>query len=79
MKLPLLHTLELELTHWNPPQTTYQQLKALSAELRLYCPNIERIIFVNDFERTVMGYKEGICRILGESEVSAELLWRETV
>lgn len=75
MRLPRLQCLEVEVTDWQPPPTGMPALRALGGELRLYCPSVTMVVFVRDFDRTVITYVEGVCRL--DTEASPELLWRD--
>ena len=74
-RLPNIQSVELEVTGWNPPPSTPAALKALASEMRLYKPSVVRIIFVRDFDRTVVTALDGTCRVI--PEMNADLLWRE--
>ena len=75
MRLPMAHSLELEVSHWYPPPSSSNALRALCAELRIYAPSVRRVIFVNDFDRTIVTAVKGVCRV--EDAIGAELLWRD--
>ncbi|KAJ7599843.1 hypothetical protein C8J56DRAFT_1072468 [Mycena floridula] len=75
MKLPRLQCIELDVTHWTPQPISFGALRALGGELRLYCPNVTRVVFVRDFDRSVITYVEGVCT--PDHGVSADLLWRD--
>lgn len=77
MRLPLLHTLELEITEWEPPPSTTEAFRALAKELRLYCPTVGSIVFVLDFERTLVTIKDGFFTVEISIGTGADLLWRE--
>ena len=74
MRLRRLHTIELEVSEWDPAPTP-QALRALASELRLYCSSIKCCIFVQDFERTVVRVVNGFCAI--DYDTVTENLWRE--
>ncbi|KAI0345510.1 hypothetical protein BDW22DRAFT_1426198 [Trametopsis cervina] len=75
MRLPRLRCVELELTEWEPPPMTPAALRALTYELRIYCPSIDRVIYVYDFDRVVMKVEDNVCVL--DSEAVADNLWRE--
>ncbi|KAG6822558.1 hypothetical protein H0H93_005313, partial [Arthromyces matolae] len=54
MQLPRLRCIEVEVSEWVPAPTSPAALRALASELRLYNPNVTRVVFVKDFERTVV-------------------------
>lgn len=75
MRLRQLHTIELEVSDWDPVPTP-QALRALASELRLYCPTVTCVVFVQDFERTVVRARtNGICFV--DVETNADNLWRD--
>ncbi|KAI0698115.1 hypothetical protein BC835DRAFT_1269370 [Cytidiella melzeri] len=75
MRLPRLRCVELEVTEWDPPPMTSAALRALTYELRIYCPRIDRVVYVHDFDRVVMKVVDSICTL--DSEAVAENFWRE--
>ncbi|KAF9034373.1 hypothetical protein BJ165DRAFT_678808 [Panaeolus papilionaceus] len=75
MRFPKIQCVEFEVSQWEPPPRSHAALRALASELRLYIPSISRVIFVNEFDRTVVTVFQGICRVDGE--LNTELLWRE--
>ncbi|KAF9476202.1 hypothetical protein BDN70DRAFT_863655 [Pholiota conissans] len=75
MRFPSIQSVEFEVTEWDPPPSSPAALRALGGELRLYSPSVVRIIFVQDFERSVVAAVDGICRV--DPEISTDLLWRE--
>ncbi|KIJ61094.1 hypothetical protein HYDPIDRAFT_177168 [Hydnomerulius pinastri MD-312] len=66
-RLPYLQCVEVDVSEWEPPPPIPAGVRALASELRLYCPSVERVIFVNDFERTVITAVHGICESLTQS------------
>ncbi len=74
MRLRRLSTTEVEVSEWDPAPGPHA-LRALANELRLYCPSITCVVFVQDFERTVVHVVQGRCMV--DAEANAELLWRE--
>ncbi|KAL5519700.1 hypothetical protein ACEPAG_1360 [Sanghuangporus baumii] len=74
MRLRSLHTIELEVSEWDPVPTP-QAMRALASELRLYCPSIKCFVFVREFERTVVRLING--RLAVDPEANIENLWRE--
>lgn len=76
MRLKLLRCLEVDVTAWSPPPSSPRAFRALAAELRLYCPNVTTVIFVHEFERTVISTGAGGVLQIDE-DASPELFWRE--
>jgi len=74
-RLPNIQSVELEVTEWDPPPSTPAALRALASELRLYKPSVVQIIFMENFDRTVVTALGGICRM--DLETNIDLLWRE--
>lgn len=74
MRFPRLRTIELEVTDWDPAPMP-QALRALASEIRLYCPSIVCVVFVQDFVRTVVRAVNGICAV--DVETNTDILWRE--
>jgi len=75
MRFPKLQSVEFEVSGWQPSPSSYPALRALAGELRLYNPSVVKMIFVNDFDRSVVTAVNGVCRV--DTETSTELLWRE--
>lgn len=75
MRFPRIQSVEFEVTEWDPPPSSPAALRALAGELRLYSPSVNRIVFVQDFDRIVVTAIDGICRV--DTEISSDLLWRE--
>ncbi|TFK38937.1 hypothetical protein BDQ12DRAFT_722792 [Crucibulum laeve] len=76
MRLPQIRCIEVEVSEWIPAPSSPPAFRALASELRLYCPSITRIVFVNDFDRTVVSAVDGVCRI--DADISPDILWRES-
>ncbi|PBK95875.1 hypothetical protein ARMGADRAFT_1061669 [Armillaria gallica] len=74
MRLPRLDCIEVEVSGWQPVPSTLAAFRALASELRLYCPTVVMVVFVHEFERTVITYMDGVYRI--DEEIGPELLWR---
>ncbi|TCD66850.1 hypothetical protein EIP91_000804 [Steccherinum ochraceum] len=74
MRLHKLQCIEVEVSDWEPPPTSPAALRALTLELRIYCPSIQRVIFVQDFDRTVMKMTDDFCVV--DDDVNVETLWR---
>lgn len=74
MRFRRLSTTEVEVSEWEPAPGPHG-LRALANELRLYCPSITCIVFVQDFERTVVNVVDGRCIV--DETASAEHLWRD--
>jgi hypothetical protein len=76
MRLPRLQCVEVEVSDWVPPPSSPPAFRALASEMRLYTPQVARVIFVHNFERTVVTVVGGVCRI--DNDANCEALWRET-
>ncbi|TFK22947.1 hypothetical protein FA15DRAFT_621788 [Coprinopsis marcescibilis] len=75
MRLPLLRCIELEVSDWDPVPSTPAAFRALTNELRIYCPLITMVVFVHEFERTAVRVSQGFCAV--DADVYTEHLWRE--
>ncbi|KAH9480084.1 hypothetical protein JR316_0006681 [Psilocybe cubensis] len=75
MRFPQIRSIELEVSNWQPPPSSPAALRALASELRLYNPTVTKIVFVHDFDRSVVTAVKGICRV--DPEINTDLLWRE--
>ncbi|KAH8082463.1 hypothetical protein BXZ70DRAFT_901071 [Cristinia sonorae] len=75
MRLHKLQCIEVEVSDWDPAPTTPGALRALTLELRIYCPSITRVVFVQDFDRVVMKMEDNLCVVDGD--VNTDTLWRE--
>ncbi|KAF7357094.1 hypothetical protein MSAN_01303500 [Mycena sanguinolenta] len=76
MRLPQLRCIEVDVSAWSPPPTSSPALRALAAELRLYCHDVHTVVFVQEFERTVVtAGGTGVLKI--DDEANPELFWRE--
>jgi hypothetical protein len=76
MRISRLECLEVDVSEWIPSPTLESvALRALTSELRLYCPSVTRVIFVHEYERFVVTVVDGICKL--DSEMHTEMLWRE--
>ncbi|RDB15185.1 hypothetical protein Hypma_004818 [Hypsizygus marmoreus] len=75
MHLPRIECVEVEVSEWVPPPETLPAFRALVGEMRLYSPTVNRVVFVKDFDRTVVTVLDGIFQIDGE--ISIDILWRE--
>ncbi|KAJ6557005.1 hypothetical protein DFH09DRAFT_987128 [Mycena vulgaris] len=74
-RLRRLLCVELDVSSWRPAPAAPSAMCALVKELRLYCPAVHTVIFVLDFERTVVSAVGGILSI--DEEASPEGFWRE--
>lgn len=74
MRLPKLRTIELEVSDWDPTPAP-NALRALASEVRLYCPSVTCIVFVQEFERTVVRVIDGFCVV--DYDASTDDFWRE--
>lgn len=75
MRLPRIQCVEVEISDWVPPPTSLPAFRALASEMRLYSPLITRVVFVHEFERTVVTAVNGVWRL--DTEISTDILWRE--
>lgn len=75
MRFPQIRSVELEVSEWQPPPSSPAALRALASELRLYNPSVTKVVFVLDFDRSMVTAVNGICRL--DPEISTDLLWRE--
>ncbi len=75
MRLSRLQCVEVEVSDWAPAPTTPAALRALTFELRLYCPSVSRVVYVCDFDRVVMKVMNSRCFL--DEEVNTDTLWRE--
>ncbi|KAF9219150.1 hypothetical protein BS17DRAFT_798280 [Gyrodon lividus] len=74
-RLSFLECVEVDVSEWEPSPPVPAGVRALAYELRLYCPSVERVIFVKDFERTVITAVDGICAL--DCDTNIENIWRE--
>ncbi|OBZ71332.1 hypothetical protein A0H81_08865 [Grifola frondosa] len=75
MRLSRLRCIEVEVTDWDPAPTNRAALRALTCELRLYCPSVTRVVFVYDFDRFMINVVDDLC-VFDEDAVT-DTLWRE--
>jgi len=75
MRLPRIQCVEVEVSEWLPPPTSPPAFRALASEMRLYNPSVTRVIFVHDFDRTVVTTVDGVCRM--DNDIGTDFLWRE--
>ena len=78
--LPCVECVEVEVTDWDPPPTSYAALRAITNELRLYCRTVKKVVFVCDFERVVVTASDdgrGGCALEEEHDGAADVIWRE--
>ncbi|KAJ7624598.1 hypothetical protein FB45DRAFT_869508 [Roridomyces roridus] len=76
MRLRRLRCLEVDISQWSPPPTSSPALRALAAELRLYCPDVSTVVFVHEFERTVVNTTLGSVLKIDDA-AAPESMWRE--
>jgi hypothetical protein len=78
-RLPSLGCIEVEITEWSPQPSTLPAFRALGSEMRLYCPTVTRVVFLADFERTVLEFVDtgGACVWKIDEEAVPEEMWRE--
>ncbi|THU80200.1 hypothetical protein K435DRAFT_768189 [Dendrothele bispora CBS 962.96] len=75
-----LTTVELDVTSWEPPPIDAgpSAFRALANELRIYCRGIKKVIFVYEFERTIVKVIDGVMRVeIGRETTPTDSLWRE--
>ena len=75
-RLTYLKCVEVDVSEWEPPPSIPAGVRALASELRLYCPSLQQVIFVNDFERTVITASRGTYAVDYDSDT--ENIWRES-
>lgn len=78
--LPHIECVEVEVTDWDPPPTSFPALRAITNELRIYCRTVKRVVFVYDFDRVVITVSEdgvGGCVLEEENGGAADVIWRE--
>jgi hypothetical protein len=78
--LPHIECLEVEVTDWNPPPTSFAALRAITNELRIYCRTVNKVVFVYDFDRAVITVSDdgaGGCVLGEENSGVADVIWRE--
>lgn len=75
MRLPKLECVEVEVSEWDPQPQVPAAFRALASELRLYCSSITRVVFVHDFDRTVVSVIDGVCVL--DPDINTDNLWRE--
>ncbi|KAJ3575503.1 hypothetical protein NP233_g1059 [Leucocoprinus birnbaumii] len=76
MRLPRIQCIEVEVSSWVPPPSSPPAFRALASEMRLYTPSVSRVVFVHDFDRTIVTVVDGVCRM--DNDANYELLWRDT-
>jgi hypothetical protein len=76
MRLPRIQCVEVEISDWNPPPSAPPAFRALASEMRLYTPTVTRVVFVQNFERTIVTVMDGVCKM--DRDTNYEILWRET-
>ncbi|KAI8986256.1 hypothetical protein BD414DRAFT_416677, partial [Trametes punicea] len=76
IRLPQLRCIEVDVSEWDPPPTHAAALRALTHELRLYCPSVASVVFVYDFDRYLVRM-EGHLAVYDEDGVT-DHIWRET-
>ncbi|KAF8636239.1 hypothetical protein AX17_003724 [Amanita inopinata Kibby_2008] len=75
MRLPRIQCIEVEVSDWLPAPTSLPAFRALAGEIHLYNPTITRVIFVYEFDRTVITAVKGVFRL--DTEVDTDDIWRE--
>ncbi|KAG5642991.1 hypothetical protein DXG03_001807 [Asterophora parasitica] len=76
--LPIMgkECVEVEVSEWVPAPDSPAAFRALASEMRLYNPFVSRVVFVNDFNRTVVTAVDGVCKV--DTDVNMDFLWRES-
>ncbi|KAH9849460.1 hypothetical protein C2E23DRAFT_737189 [Lenzites betulinus] len=75
MRLPQLRCIEVDVSDWDPPPTHTPALRALTHELRLYCPSVTSVIYVYDFERHFVRIEGHLATY--DEDALADGLWHE--
>ncbi|OSC98220.1 hypothetical protein PYCCODRAFT_1471276 [Trametes coccinea BRFM310] len=75
MRLPQLRCIEVDVSEWDPSPTHPAALRALTLELRLYCPSVTSVVFVYDFERHVVKMDGHLA--VYDDNAAADNIWRE--
>ena len=78
--LPRIECVEVEVTEWDPPPTSFPALRAITNELRIYCRTIKKVVFVYDFDRVVITVSDdsvGGCVAEEENGGATGVIWRE--
>ncbi|KAF9522207.1 hypothetical protein CPB83DRAFT_840668 [Crepidotus variabilis] len=73
-RLPKIRCVEFEVSEWKPQPSSASAQRALAGELQLYVPSITRVVFVLDFDRSVVSTSGHIWRV--DLEIATEYLWR---
>ncbi|KAI0823258.1 hypothetical protein BC628DRAFT_1421104 [Trametes gibbosa] len=75
MRLSQLRCIEVDVSDWDPSPTHAPALRALTHELRLYCPSVTSVIYVHDFERHFVQIEGHIATY--DEDASTDGLWHE--
>jgi len=75
MRLPRIQCVEVEVSDWVPAPSSPTAFRALASEMKLYTPSVSRIVFVCNFDRTVMTDVGGVFRV--DNDANYELLWKQ--
>ncbi|KAL7279596.1 hypothetical protein ACG7TL_006001 [Trametes sanguinea] len=75
MRLSQLRCIEVDVSEWDPSPTHPAALRALTLELRLYCPSVTSVVFVYDFERHVVKMDGHLA--VYDDNAAADNIWRE--
>ncbi|KAI0369412.1 hypothetical protein BV20DRAFT_1020809 [Pilatotrama ljubarskyi] len=76
MRLPQLRCIEVDVSDWDPPPTHAAALRALTHELRLYCPSVTSVVYVYDFERHLVRMEGHVATY--DEDAATDNIWRET-
>jgi hypothetical protein len=73
-RLRELRSAELDVSDWEPPPVSFTALRGLARELHLFVPSIALIVFVRDFEPTVLRIVDGLWRMTDDTII--DTAWR---
>ncbi|KAN0087869.1 hypothetical protein V8E55_006490 [Tylopilus felleus] len=74
-RLSSLGCVEVDISEWEPPPPIPAGVRALASELQLYCPSLQQVIFVNNFERTVVAASHGTYAV--DYDSNTESIWKD--
>lgn len=70
-----MQCIEFEVSEWEPQPWSGSAQRALAGELELYVPSIKCVIFVLDFDRSVVSKKGHLWKV--EPDTLTEHIWRD--
>ena len=73
-RLRELRSVELDVSDWEPPPVSFTALRGLAREFHLFVPSIALLVFVRDFEPTVLRIVDGLWRMTDDGVV--DTVWR---